>query len=75
MYGNQFFVGSAVSESIQENLVKREDLFITTKYWNNLDSLPEEQIQNALMELNVEYIDLVLVHQPFGFLDKDGYSK
>jgi len=42
MYGNHFFVGSAVSESIQENIVKREDLFITTKYWNNLDSLPEE---------------------------------
>lgn len=40
-----------------------------------MDSLPLEQIEGALMELNTEYIDLVLVHQPFGFLDKDGFSK
>lgn len=57
MYGNSFDL-----QFPENSPLKREEVFITTKYWNNMDSLPLEAIQNELMMMNLEYFDLVLVH-------------
>ncbi len=64
VYMNEKAVGAAISESD----VVRKDIFLTTKLWPQ--DYPYEKakaaINKALEKLNVEYIDLLLLHQPFG---------
>lgn len=61
-YGNEEAVGNAIIKSG----ISREELFITTKV--NFDSYENvnEVIEDSLKNLKVEYIDLVLLHWPFG---------
>lgn len=61
-YGNEEAVGNAIFKSG----ISRDELFITTKV--NFDSYENvnEVIENSLKNLKVEYIDLVLLHWPFG---------
>ena len=58
----------AVGEAIKESGVKREDLFITTKLW--LSDAGYEKGKKAfevsLNKLQLDYLDLYLIHQPFG---------
>lgn len=58
----------AVGEAIKESGVKREDLFITTKLW--LSDAGYEKAKKAfevsLNKLQLDYLDLYLIHQPFG---------
>jgi len=71
VYNNEKVVGEAINEQIKAGIVKREDVFITTKVWptgsNHQKAL--ESIKHSLTELNVTYLDLVLVHFPY-----DNYS-
>ncbi|XP_023935258.1 aldo-keto reductase AKR2E4 [Bicyclus anynana] len=59
-------VGRAVNKKIQEGVVRREELFITTKLWN--DAHRREAVVPALREslqrLNLTYVDLYLIHYP-----------
>jgi 2,5-diketo-D-gluconate reductase A len=63
-YGNEAAVGNA----IQRSGVPREELFITTKLW--VQDAPYERTKQAfersLQRLQLEYLDLYLIHQPFG---------
>lgn len=63
-YYNEEGVGEAISKSN----VKREDLFITTKVWisNAGEEKAAASIDESLRKLKTEYIDLLLIHQPFG---------
>lgn len=58
----------AVGEAIKESGVKREELFITTKLW--LSDAGYEKAKKAfevsLNKLQLDYLDLYLIHQPFG---------
>ena len=67
-YFNEEQVGDAIKTAISEGLVKREELFITTKVW--LDHYGydkcKESVLNSMKKLKVDYIDLMLLHQPFG---------
>lgn len=62
-YGNERAVGNAIRKSS----VPREELFITTKLW--ISELGYEKtkksIEGSLERLQLEYIDLLLIHQPF----------
>jgi diketogulonate reductase-like aldo/keto reductase len=64
-YGNEESVGRAIESSG----IAREDLFITTKLWVQ-DAPAEENTRSAfetsLTKLGLEYLDLYLMHQPFG---------
>lgn len=62
-YGNEYEVGKAIEES----LVPREELFITTKVWINNYGYEKckKSVEESLKKLNTDYIDLVLLHQPF----------
>ena len=64
VYGNE----AAVGEAIRKCGVPREDLFITTKLW--IQDAGYEQAKRAfetsLGKLGLEYLDLYLIHRPFG---------
>jgi len=63
-YDNEEGVGAAVRKSG----VPREELFITTKIWisNAGEEKAAASIDESLKKLGGDYIDLVLIHQPFG---------
>ena len=64
-YGNEEAVGNAIKKCG----VAREDLFITTKVWisNGGYEKAKASLQESLKKLQSEYIDLVLIHQPFNY--------
>ncbi|XP_021738739.1 NADP-dependent D-sorbitol-6-phosphate dehydrogenase-like [Chenopodium quinoa] len=63
-YQNEAEVGVALAEAIQTGLVKREDLFITTKLWSSDHGHVHEACKDSLKQLQLDYLDLYLVHLP-----------
>lgn len=63
-YQNETQVGNALKQS----QIAREDLFITTKLWLQDTSYEgaKAQFQRSLSRLQLDYIDLYLIHQPYG---------
>ena len=63
-YGNEEGVGNAIVKCG----LPREELFITTKIWisNNGYEKAKASIEESLRKLKTDYIDLMLIHQPFG---------
>lgn len=62
-YGNE----EAVGKAIKKCGVPREELFITTKVWisNGGYEKAKKSIEESLKKLQLDYLDLVLIHQPF----------
>ncbi len=68
-YMNEEAVGKAVKRAIANELVKREELFITTKVWVNdmkSEEAAYEAVKTSLKKLDMDYADLILLHQPMG---------
>src|SRR5207342_513170 len=63
-YGNEEAVGKAIKRSG----VARKDLFITTKLWIQSNGFEgtKKAFENSLKRLQLDYLDLYLIHQPFG---------
>ena len=62
-YGNE----EAVGEAIKQSSVQRDELFITTKVWltNYGYEQAKKSIEESLKKMQLDYLDLVLLHQPF----------
>lgn len=60
MYENEEEIGKAIKDSS----VSREDIFIITKIYPSQFDDPESAIEMALNKLDVEYIDMMLLHHP-----------
>jgi diketogulonate reductase-like aldo/keto reductase len=72
-YQNEAEVGAALKELFAAGTVRREDLFVTTKLWNN-NHRPERvqpALQASLNRLGLDAVDLYLVHTPFAFQPGD----
>ena len=70
-YGDEVGVGKGVKKAISEGIVKREDVFVTSKIYDSTDH--NAAIEKTLSNLDIEYVDLLLIHQP-GFDDKGLYK-
>lgn len=61
-YGNEQYIGQALKESG----VAREEIFLTSKIWFNRFEACYEAVLESLRTLRVDYLDLMLLHWPFG---------
>ncbi|KAI0023728.1 aldo/keto reductase [Xylariomycetidae sp. FL0641] len=65
-YGNEKECGEGVARAIADGLVKREDLFITSKLWPTFEDADkvEGACRRSLADWGLEYFDLYLIHFP-----------
>jgi diketogulonate reductase-like aldo/keto reductase len=65
-YNNEEGVGRAIAESIAEGTVSRENIFVTSKVWNSDQGYDTTlaAFNESLHKLNLDYLDLYLVHWP-----------
>ncbi|XP_075984087.1 aldo-keto reductase AKR2E4-like [Anticarsia gemmatalis] len=65
-YNNEVYVGEGINNKIKDGTVTRDQLFVTTKLWNNChaesDVVPS--LKDSLARLKLDYVDLYLVHWP-----------
>jgi diketogulonate reductase-like aldo/keto reductase len=72
-YRNEKEVGAALQEVFKAGRIKREEVFIATKLWNN-NHRPERvkpAFEASLKKLRLDYVELYLIHTPFAFQPGD----
>lgn len=76
-YDNEEIIGEALAEIFAEGEIFREDIFITSKLWN--DAHAEGQVipalQDSLKKLKLNYLDLYLIHWPVAFRNGIDFPK
>jgi len=66
VYGNEEQVGRALEDAMKAGDIEREDLWVTSKLWND-SHLPDDvrpACEETLTDLRLDYVDLYLVHWP-----------
>lgn len=74
VYRNEATIGKALKEAMQEFNLKRSDFYITGKIWNTHHSkgLVRKCFEESLNNLQLDYLDLLLCHWPFGYAENTG---
>ncbi|MDR1262978.1 MAG: aldo/keto reductase [Oscillospiraceae bacterium] len=67
VYGNEDKVGAAIERAVKEGAVRRDELFINSKVWNDMHGRDDPMLSLAktLKDLRVDYVDCFFVHWPF----------
>ncbi len=65
-YGNEVQVGAGIRRAISEGVVRREDLWVTSKLWNTFHRREHVELacRKTLTDLGLDYLDLYLIHFP-----------
>ena len=74
IYGNEAAVGRGLQRAIDEGIVTREEVFITTKMWTSDFDNGDAAVDASLERLGVEYIDLMILHHSQPSNDVDAYQ-
>ncbi len=77
VYGNEKEIGAAFADAFKTGEVTREELFITSKLWNNRHRSEQIQpaIEETLSDLGLEYLDLYLIHWPVVVADHTNFPQ
>lgn len=69
IYGNEKEVGKALHDLFRDGIVRRDELFITSKLWNSNHAAAdvEPAMRQTLSDLKLDYLDLYLIHWPTAF--------
>lgn len=62
IYGNEEGVGKGIKRAISDGIVTREEIFVTTKMWTSDYDDGENAIEESLRRLDLDYIDLMILH-------------
>lgn len=75
IYGNEAEVGKAIAQSISEGIVSRDQLWITSKLWNDSHAPVHVQpgLETTLNNLQLDYLDLYLIHWPVSLRKGAGF--
>ncbi|HEY3376264.1 MAG TPA: aldo/keto reductase, partial [Armatimonadota bacterium] len=75
VYGNEHLIGHSL-RTIMAGGVPREELWVTSKLWNNMhgDGDVRRSCEKSLVDLQLDYLDLFLVHWPFPNFHAPGCS-
>ncbi|CAH0555754.1 unnamed protein product [Brassicogethes aeneus] len=71
-YGNEKVIGQVIKKWISQGKLKREDIFITTKLLGSNKEIAESKLLESLKNLDMDYVDLYLVHFPVSMVFKEG---
>lgn len=74
IYGNEKGVGRGIQKAIDEGLVTREEIFVTTKMWTDDYDDGDAAIEASLKRLNLDYIDLMILHHSQPSNDVEAYQ-
>jgi glycerol 2-dehydrogenase (NADP+) len=64
VYGNENEVGAGIRAALNDGLVVRSDIFVTTKLWCTHHRTPGKYLAESLERLGLDYVDLYLMHWP-----------
>ena len=64
-YGNEDKIGEVFKAAFDEGVVKREDMFIMTKIWNDMHRDVVASAHKSIADLQCGYIDMLYIHWPF----------
>ena len=74
IYGNEDAVGRGLQRAIDEGIVTREEVFITTKMWTSDFGNGDAAVDASLERLGVDYIDLMILHHSQPSNDIEAYQ-